>query len=115
MLYFKNMSLLMSTAGWTVLGALFLTAGDVLFRHYLSSMPRYGFAASFAVYLTGFFFMMLSFFGQNIAVASILAILFNIAFYLGAAHYMFGDTVTARQVAGIVLGLAAVFLLEGAK
>jgi len=56
--------------------------------------------------------MMMSFFGQNIAVAGIAAVLFNTIIYLAIAYIAFGDVITAREMVGIALGLVAIVLFE---
>lgn len=115
MLFFQNFAAMTSSFVWIVLGGVFLTGGDILFRIFQSSQWKFGFVVAFCVYGIGSLCMMLSFFGENIAVASILTLVFNVLIYLAAAYFFFGDTVSHREIFGILLGLAAVMVIESGK
>lgn len=100
---------------WIILGSTFLTAGDISFRYYIENHWSYGFIISFGIYTIGMFLMVMSFFGQNIAVATVIAILLNISGYLALAYFLFGDTIGVREGVGLILGFVAIYLLEGMK
>lgn len=103
---------LLPTVWWTVLSGVAYTAGDILLRNWLAEPFRAGFALVLIVYMTGTACMMFSFFGQNIALATVAAIVVNVMTYLAYASLVFGDTVSAVHIAGLVLGLIAFALLE---
>lgn len=81
-------------------------------RAWFAAPFRGGIALMFAICMTVTACMMLSFFGQNIALATVAAIVVNVMTYLAYAYVVFGDTVSAVHIAGLVLGLVAFALLE---
>ncbi len=108
-------SQLLPSLSWIIISSLFLTAGDISFRYYIENHWNMGFVVSFGIYMIGIFFLTMSFFGQNIAVATVIGILFNITTYLIFAYFLFGDMISIRESIGLLLGFAAIFLLEGLK
>jgi hypothetical protein len=97
---------------WITLGAFFLTVGDVVFRGWLANHWFGGFAATYFIYIFGLLFIMMSFFSQHIAVATISVYVLNCVAYIAIAWWFFGDTLTTAQMAGIVLGLVSMALLQ---
>lgn len=97
---------------WTFACAAFLTVGDILFRTWLHSQWTAGFAVTFAFYAIGTLCMMMSFFGQGIAVATVAAVIANIVAYLLASWWLYGDAPNLMQIVGIILGFAVIAILE---
>ncbi len=58
--------------------------------------------------------MMLSFFEKNIALATILVVIANAMSYLIVAYAMYGDTISYRQIIGLLFGIVAFIILESA-
>jgi len=85
-----------------------------VFRIWLAEKWYYGFALVLAIYVAGIFCMMMTFFQQNIAIATVAAILVNIVTYLLVARILYGDTLSMLQITGLALGLAAIVILESA-
>ena len=108
----QHLSTFMPVLAWLTLSATLLTIGDVMFRLWAVGGWAVGFWTAFAVYMVGIFCMMLSFFGEHIAVASTICIVFNCVAYLIIAYWFFGDTISPVQLGGIGLGIAAVFLMQ---
>lgn len=107
-----TLAALLPSIGWMMLAAGFLTTGDVMFRTWQMAAWSAGFWLTLAVYATGIFFLMLSFFGEHIAIASVICIVFNSVAYLLIAHWLFGDSVTPWQLFGMGLGIAAIFAMH---
>ena len=97
---------------WTLTSGVFLTIGDIVLRIWLPDRWQFGFALVFSIYMLGIFCMMMSFFGQNIAIATVAAVLVNVVGYLLAAYFLFGDTISILQISGCSLGLIAIAILE---
>lgn len=97
---------------WTILSGLFLTVGDILLRSWIAHPWPYGFWVSFAVYVVSIFLAMMSFFGENIAIATLLIVILNTITYLIVTYYFYGDTIEPRQIIGVFVGFSAVFLLK---
>lgn len=108
-------SQLLPPLAWIIIGSSFLTAADISLRYYIENHWNFGFSISFFIYTIGMFFMLMSFFSQNIAVATVVAILFNITGYLILSYFLFGDSISIRESIGLLLGFAAIYLLEGLK
>ena len=100
---------------WIGLSASFFTMGDIFFRFWYQSSSTLYFIIAFCISTTGIFFLSMSFPHQNIAVATVACILINITLYLIAAFLIFGDMITIKQSIGLLLGFAAIFILEGMK
>jgi hypothetical protein len=105
---------LLPTLAWTFLCSILLTIGDITFRHWQHTAFQYGFWATFVLYALAMLALMLSFFGQNIAIASIAAILLNTISYLIVARLAYGDDINAIQLLGIGLAFVAITLFETA-
>jgi drug/metabolite transporter (DMT)-like permease len=97
---------------WTILSGFFLTVGDLLLRSWIAHPWSYGFWVSFAVYIVSIFLAMMSFFGENIAIATLLIVMLNSITYLVATYYFYGDTIETRQIIGVFIGFCAIFLLK---
>ena len=97
---------------WIVSGGLFLTLGDVIIRFWISSNWLPGFFLGFTMYLIGIFALIMSFFGQNIAVASVAIIIVNIATLTIVNAYFFNVHLSTIQYIGIVFGLVSFTILE---
>jgi hypothetical protein len=106
------LSNLIPAALWSVMSGIVLTAGDINLRTWLQYKWPYGFELTILIYVLGLLCMVMSFFQQHIAVATIAAIVMNAAIYIAVASYIFHDSMSGMQIAGIVLGLAAFAVLE---
>lgn len=103
---------LLPSVAWTVLSGVAYTAGDIMLREWFAHHERGWFYLVFVIYMTGTACMMLSFFEQNIAIATVAAIVVNVIAYLAVAYFLYGDSVSPLQVFGILLGLASLAILE---
>ncbi len=93
-------------------GGLVLTAGDILMKTWVSTNRRALFVAGLVVWLVGLVFLAKSFKYENIAVASIIFVTFNVVTLALVSWLYFRETLTGTQITGILLGIAAVAVLE---
>lgn len=109
---FIAISNLLPAVAWTLASGFILTVGDIILRSWLPEKWSYGFELTFLIYVLGVFCMMMSFFQQNIALATVAAVIINAVGYLLAVYLIYGDTISTWQAAGIFLGLVAFAILE---
>lgn len=97
---------------WILFSGVFLTVGDVIFRFWQQYSFWNGFLLAFSFYMVGIFCLMMSFFSENIAIATIAAVVVNTVVYLLASYFFFGDTISFLECCGVILGLTAIALIE---
>lgn len=93
-------------------GGLILTAGDILMKQWVAAGSAWLYVAGMGVYLIGLNFLAQSFRYENIAVASTIFVVFNIATLLVLSWLYFKEPISHIQLIGLFLGLAAIILLE---
>lgn len=98
---------------WTALSGTLLTIGDVVLRLWFGKDVPYGFGIAFLLYAIGLLCMMMSFFGKNIAIATVAAVIINVVTYLLFSYIFYGDTLGVWKIIGIGLGLISIAILEG--
>jgi multidrug transporter EmrE-like cation transporter len=81
-------------------------------RYWIDNHLTYLFVLGIMVYVVGEVIMALSFRYQNIAVASILTVIFNILALSILSYFMFGDKLNLLAIIGIIMGLVSVTILE---
>jgi len=64
------------------------------------------------IYLVGLNFLAQSFKYKNIAVASIIFVLFNIILLAIVSWFYFKEKLSALQIVGLIVGIAAIVILE---
>lgn len=97
---------------WALLAGFILTGADIVFRYWQDTPWRGGFWVALGIYTVGVMCMMFTFFGKNIAIATMLTVLINMISYLVVAYFIFGDTLSPIKLFGLGLGLIAIFVLE---
>jgi len=100
------------TIVWTLLSGILWTIGDLTMRSWIETKWPYGFEVSLLICMVGVFCVMMSCFQQNIAIATLSAIVVNVIGYLIGAFLIFGDILSITQGIGIFLGLLSVSILE---
>ena len=89
-----------------------LTIGDIWCKRWLMTGSNWWYAATLATYIAALNFTMQVFKGKNITIATCIIILFNTISFLLINWFYFGEKLSSMQLAGIVVGLIAVVLLE---
>lgn len=93
-------------------GGLVLTVGDVFMKKWVNTNgPAFYFIGMIA-YLIGLNFLAQSFKFKNIAIASVILVIFNIAALSLVSWLYFKETLSPLQIAGIIIGIIAIVVLE---
>ena len=108
----NSISNLLPAIVWSLTSGIILTMGDIVLRSWFQTRWQHGFEIAFLIYSLGMFFMLMSFFQQNIAVATVAAVAINAIGYILLAYMIYGDVISHGQIVGIILGLAALAILE---
>ena len=105
---FMNLiSLLLIFTGGTV-----LTIGDLVMKKWVGNSSPLLYVVGLIFYLIGMVFLSQSFKLKNIAVASLMMVLFNIFTLLIACWFFYQEKLSVVQMIGIFLGLVSVVILE---
>lgn len=93
-------------------GGLIVTVGDILMKKWVASNNWYFFIGGLLVWLFGNSFLAFSFKTENIAVASVIFIVFNIVTLALVSWLYFKEPLSTYQIIGIIFSLIAVSFLE---
>ncbi len=93
-------------------GGILLTVGDIILKKWVVNSSWNLYLAGLFVWLIALNALAYSFKFQNIAVASMLIVIFNVATLAVVSAYYFGEPLSNKQLFGLLLGLASVALLE---
>jgi len=94
------------------LGALILTIGDVLMKKWVVENKILFYFAGLVIWLVGLNFLALSFKYKNIAVASTIFVVLNVAMLSFASWVYFNEKLSLLEILGICLGITSVIVLE---
>ena len=83
---------------YVILGSISLTVGDVFMRKWVADDSYGNFSIGFMCYLLGMLFLAFSFKYKNIAIASMLLVLFNIITLLIVRWYMFKEPISISPI-----------------
>jgi len=95
-----------------LIGGLILTGGDILMKKWVGTNNYLFYIFGMLIYVVGLNFLAQSFKYKNIAVASIIFVLFNIITLSIFSWFYFKETLSIISIIGIVLGLISVIVLE---
>lgn len=95
-----------------IAGGIILTFGDIIMKRWIGNNNRYLFALGIIVYLCGTIFLAFSFKYKNIAVASMMMIIFNILLLTVLTYLYFKEPLNLKQMIGIAVGILSVIILE---
>lgn len=95
-----------------IIGAISLTAGDVVFKYWLVYKGGPLYLVGFLLYAFGLVCVIESFKYENIAVASAMIVLFNISMLTLVSWVYFQEIPTSLALVGLAIGAIALVLLE---
>ncbi|MBW6442438.1 hypothetical protein K0A97_01485 [Patescibacteria group bacterium] len=95
-----------------LIGAIVLTAGDLFMKKWVNTNTQIFYFVGLVAYLIGLNFLAQSFKFKNIAIASVMLVIFNIIILSLVSWFYFKETLSPLQIAGIILGIIAVIFLE---
>lgn len=94
------------------MGGIVLTIGDLFMKKWVVTHNNFIYIAGLFIWLLGLVFLAASFKYKNIAVASVIFVLFNIITLLLFSWFYFEEKLSGLEIGGILLGLIAIVLLE---
>jgi len=100
---------------WCAVGGVILTVGDILFKFWVERPSPLLYVSGLALYLLGAVFLVQSYKSENIAVATVIFIVFNVVTLSIVSWLYFGERLSALQIGAVVLALGAIALLELGK
>ena len=81
-------------------------------KEWVITNKPYIYLVGITIYLIGMNFLAFSFKYKNIAVASVIFVLINIITLLAFSYFYFHEKLSGLEIAGILLGIAAIVMLE---
>lgn len=94
------------------LGGIVLTLGDIVMKKWVISGQTYAYFLGIFIYLIGMNFLAQSFKFKNIAVASVLLVVFNVITLTLVSWFFFKEKLSPLELLGILFGVASVVILE---
>ena len=95
-----------------LIGGIILTLGDILMKQWVITNRYLFYFIGLVVYLIGLNFLAQSFKFKNIAVASVIFVIFNVVTLSLVSWLYFKETLSLMQIVGIMLGIASIIVLE---
>lgn len=97
---------------YVIFGSLALTLGDLFMKTWVDKNSYGNFSIGFACYIIGMLFLAFSFKYKNIAIASMMLVLFNIITLLIVSWFLLKEPISIKEGIGIMLGITAIIILE---
>jgi len=95
-----------------LIGGLLDTVGDIIFKFWIEKNNNLTYIIGIVVYVLGLMFLIESYKTQNIAVASVVFVMFNIITLSLVSWLYFKEPLSVFQIVGVLLAFASIFLLE---
>jgi len=97
------------------MGGIILTVGDVVAAEWVRVGGNYLYFYIMIMYFIGMMILISSYKLEDIAVASTVLVIFNVAILTVVGALWFGEVVSLTKIVGLLLGMVAVVLLEMGK
>lgn len=94
------------------IGGIVLTVGDLVMKKWVGNSSPFLYGLGLTIYLIGMVFLSQSFKFKNIAVASLMLVLFNIVTLLVVSWFFYQEKLSLLQMIGIAFGLISIVILE---
>lgn len=95
-----------------LIGGLILTVGDIFMKKWVNTNAYLFYFIGLATYLIGLNFLAQSFKFKNIAVASVIFVIFNVVTLSIVSWLYFKETLSPLQITGMIIGIIAIIVLE---
>jgi multidrug transporter EmrE-like cation transporter len=95
-----------------LVGGLSLTIGDLIAGKWVENKNKFLYILIMLFYMMGLNFLVMSYRFEDIAVASIILEIFNVTSLTLAGIYFFKENITKTELAGIIVGILAIIVLE---
>lgn len=89
-----------------------LTAGDIVFKYWTGHNNPYLYVTGLVLYVIGLMFLVRSFKHEDIAIASLTMVLFNITTLTVVGWVFFKENITGFEIAGLFTGVLALLFFE---
>lgn len=93
-------------------GGTILTIGDIVMKKWVNMHGAYWYILGLAVYFVGLNFLAHSFKYENIAVASVVFVIFNVVTLSLVSWLYFKEALTVMQLIGMAIGIVSIVVLE---
>lgn len=100
---------------YLAIGGIILTIGDIIFKFYAQKPQVSLYTSGLLIYLLGLTFLVQSFKNENIAVASTIFVIVNVATLSLVSWLYFKEPLSIYQIAGIIVACIGIVLLELGK
>jgi multidrug transporter EmrE-like cation transporter len=97
---------------WLILGGILLTVGDIIMKEWVQTENSLYFLVGLAFYIISLICLAFTFREKNIAVASLMLIIFNVVILSIVSWLFFNEPLSLRQFLGLGLGIAAIIMME---
>ena len=94
------------------LGGITLTVGDLIMKKWVDHGSIFVYIIGLLAYMVGMIFLSQSFKFKNIAIASLMLVIFNIATLLIVSWFFYNEKLSVVQMIGLGLGMASIIILE---
>lgn len=100
-------------AFWLIfIGGLILTVGDVFQKQWVATGKTYNFWIGLLIWLIGCVCLAFSFKEKNMAVASVMFVVFNALSLSLVSWFWYNEKLTATQMTAMALAVASIVVLE---
>ena len=94
------------------IGGIILTAGDIVLKKWVVTSYASFYVLGLILYFISMNFLAQSYKYEDIAIASMIMVIFNILTLTLVGYFVFKENITAYEIMGIVLGITALIFLE---
>ncbi len=94
------------------IGGVVLTIGDIVMKKWVAMSNAWFYVIGLVIYLAGLNFLAQSFKYENMAIASMIFVIFNVVTLAMVSWIYFKERLSFFGVVGIVLGIASIIVLE---
>jgi len=98
-----------------LIGGVILTLGDIFAKGWVKDNKAIWYAAALFFYIIGLNFLIYSFKFEDIAAASVMLVIFNVATLTIVGWLFFKERISLFEIIGLILGISAIVLLELAE
>ncbi len=97
-----------------LIGGILLTIGDIVMKEWVNNNSPLYFLTGLGLYILSLICLAFTFHDKNIAVASMMLIVFNVLILALVSWLYFKEPLSSRQLVGLGLGIATIIVMESA-
>ena len=95
-----------------LIGGIILTIGDLIMKEWVVKNRNWFYVLGILIYVVGLNFLAWSFKYKNIAIASVIFVIFNVITLTLVSWIVFKEKLTPLEIAGLLMGLFSIVILE---